>query len=56
MCGGWGDVWVIGRAMVSGGGDKKFQSSAYFKKSVRSDLMKKSKLAKKGRLRIRSLN
>ena len=39
-----------------GWGDKKFQSSACFKKSARSDLMKKSKLAKKGRLPIRSLN
>ena len=39
-----------------GGRDKKFQSSACFKNSARSDLMKKSKLAKKGRLPIRSLN
>ena len=52
-----GDVWVIGWAMVSGwgGGIRSFRARN-FKKSAGSDLMKKSKLAKKGRLPIRSLN
>ena len=51
-----GDVWVIGWAMVSGWGGIRSLRARNFKKSAGSDLMKKSKLAKKGRLPIRSLN
>ena len=51
-----GDVWVIGWAMVSGvGGIRSFRAPGC-KKSARSDLMKKSKLAKKRRLPIGNLD
>ena len=57
MCGGWGGClgdWV-GDGVGLGGGIRSFRA-LNFKKSAGSDLMKKSKLAKKGRLPIRNLD
>ena len=53
---GLGDVWVIGWAMVSGGGGIRSFRARGCKKSARSDLMKKSELAKKRQLPMRNLH
>ena len=47
MCGAWGDVWVIGWAMVSGGGGIRSFRARGFKTSARSDLMKKIQTCEK---------
>ena len=46
---------LVGDGVGLGGGIRSFRARN-FKKSAGSDLMKKSELAKKGRLPIRSLN
>ena len=47
MCGGWGDVWVIGRAIVSDGGGYEVSELCLFQKKGQVRPNEKNQTCKK---------